>query len=339
MRVSLDATCSLLLYSDRYETGTRCRAETPVVGSIVPTVSADSLNPKVCESSDSFNLALRQAMNSNRRTCLITGATEGVGRATAVELARKGFNVVIAARNAVKAKLLIQDIAAATGNEPDYIQVDLRSLKQVQKLVDVFKRRYPKLDVLINNAGIFSPKRTVTEDGFETTYQVNYLAHFQLTHLLLDELKKSEQGRVINLSSSVYGMGKFDLDNLQSEKQFSTMGSYATSKLLLLMFTIELADRLRKTAITANAVHPGIVRTQMMMQAPGMFKMVALLALPFAISPEKGAATSVYLASSEDLQGASGEYFTQSKVTAVKTRFNTKSDREVLWNASMKSLP
>jgi NAD(P)-dependent dehydrogenase (short-subunit alcohol dehydrogenase family) len=134
-------------------------------------------------------------------------------------------------------------------------------------------------------------------------------------------------------------MGKFDLHNLQSEKRFSTMGTYAASKLAVLLSTIELANRLRDTTITVNAVHPGIVRTQMMMQAPGVFKMVAYLALPFAVSPEKGASTSVHLASSEDLKGASGEYFTQSKVTAVKTKFNTKSDRELLWDASMKALP
>jgi NAD(P)-dependent dehydrogenase (short-subunit alcohol dehydrogenase family) len=182
------------------------------------------------------------------------------------------------------------------------------------------------------------PTRRVTEDGYETTYQVNYLSHFLLTHLLLGELKRSEQGRIINLSSSDYTMGKFDADNLQSGKHFSVMGAYSASKLFMLMFSIELADRLRETQITVNALHPGIVRTQMMLQAPGFFKVISYLALPFSISTRRGADISVYLASSQHTSGISGKYFTNSKITKVNTKFNTAENRELLWNISMNSL-
>ena len=190
--------------------------------------------------------------------CLITGASEGVGKVTALELAKKGFTIVIAARNADKAVALQKGIETLTGNTNcDYIVADLRSLEQVRQLAATFRLRYSTLDVLINNAGVFLPTRTETEDGYETMFQVNYLSPFLLTNLLLHELQRSEQGRIINLSSSVYAMGKFDPDNLQSERHFSVLGTYAATKLFVLMFTEELARRLKGTTVTTNAVHPG----------------------------------------------------------------------------------
>ena len=202
--------------------------------------------------------------------CLITGATDGIGKVTATALARKGYAVVLAGRNEAKAATVTTEIGTSTGNRDiDYLIADLSSLAQLHRLAETFMVRYPRLDVLINNAGIIMPQRVLTEDGYETTFQVNYLAQFYLTQLLLNELEKSPQGRVINLSSSVYRAGKFDPDNLQSERQFSTIGAYAASKLCVLLFTIELAQRLKPTRVTANAVHPGIVRTPMMRGAPG----------------------------------------------------------------------
>jgi retinol dehydrogenase 12 len=270
--------------------------------------------------------------------CLITGATDGIGRATAIGLAAKGFTVVLAARNAAKAEAVVKEIKAVTGRDADIITADLRSLAEVHALAETFNKRYPRLDVLINNAGIFSPARIVTGDGFEATYQINYLSHFYLTHLVLDALKQSNQGRIVNLSSNVYSAGKFDAGNLQSEKRFSTIASYAASKLLMLMFTVELANRLTNTRVTANAVHPGVVNTHMLKSATGLFKLIALLATPFAVAPEKGAATSIYLASSPDVRGISGKYFARSRETNFKTAFNTPQNRELLWKLSLQSV-
>jgi NAD(P)-dependent dehydrogenase (short-subunit alcohol dehydrogenase family) len=271
--------------------------------------------------------------------CLITGATEGIGRATAIELARKGFTVVLAARDAAKAEAVVMEIEATTGRrDADTIIADLRSLAQVRALSDTFHQRYPRLDVLINNAGIFPGERQLTGDGFEASYQVNYLSQFYLTHLMLNALKAARQGRIINLSSSVHSGGKFDPQNLQSEQKFSSFGTYANSKLLVLLFTIELAERLRLTPITANAVHPGVVKTPMMLRAPGIFRAVAYIALPFAVSPRQGAATSVYLASSSDVSAVTGKYFARSRAATIKTAFNTPENRELLWNLSMQSL-
>jgi retinol dehydrogenase 12 len=268
--------------------------------------------------------------------CLITGATDGIGKVTATALARKGYAVVLAARNEAKATTVARDIVASTGNrDVDYLTADLKSLAQLHRLAETFTVRYPRLDVLINNAGIIMPRRALTEDGYETTFQVNYLAQFYLTRLLLNELEKSPQGRVINLSSSVYRVGKFDPDNLQSEQRFSTLGAYAASKLCVLLFTIELAHRLGPTRVTANAVHPGIVRTPMMTGAPGFFRAISYAALPFSLSPNEGAATSVFLASSADGAQVSGQYFTKAKVKKVKTASNTQANRDLLWTLSM----
>jgi retinol dehydrogenase 12 len=272
----------------------------------------------------------------NNPICVITGATEGVGKVTALELAKKGFTVVLAARNANKAEAAIREIETSTGNTScDYIVADLGSLGQVRQLAETFRRRYSSLDVLINNAGVFVPTRTETEDGYETMFQVNYLSPFLLTNLLLDELQKSEQGRIINLSSSAYAKGKFDPDNLQSNKHFSVLGTYAATKLFVVMFTEELARRLKATSVTVNAVHPGIVRTRMMLQAPGALRLVAYLSLPFSISPLGGARTSVYLASSPEVKGISGQYFVKSKPAAVKNKFDTAENRELLWDLSV----
>jgi NAD(P)-dependent dehydrogenase (short-subunit alcohol dehydrogenase family) len=268
--------------------------------------------------------------------CLITGATDGVGKLTAMELASMGFMIVMAARNAAKAETVRREIAAATGNnDVDFIAADLGSLRQTRELANTFKRRFSHLDVLINNAGIFLPTRTVTEDNFETMFQVNYLSHFLLTSLLLDEIRNSGQGRIINLTSNVYAIGKFDVKNLQGERRFSGIGAYAASKLMMLMFTEELAKRQRAAGVTANAVHPGIVRTQMMLGASGLFKVISLLARPFAVSPREGAATSVYLASSSDVAGVSGRYFANCKPQDARSKFDTEENRELLWGISM----
>jgi NAD(P)-dependent dehydrogenase (short-subunit alcohol dehydrogenase family) len=268
--------------------------------------------------------------------CLITGATDGVGKVTATELARNGYAVVLAARDEAKAATVTKEIVTSTGNrDVDYLMADLSSLTQLRRLAETFKERYPRLDVLINNAGIIMPQRVLTEDGYEKTFQVNYLAQFYLTQLLRGELEKSPEGRVINPSSSVYRAGKFDPSNLQSEQRFSTIGAYAASKLCVLLFTIELAQRLKPTRVTSNAVHPGIVRTPMMRGAPGVFRLISYAALPFSRSPDKGAATSVFLARSPDAARISGQYFANAKVQNVKTAYNTPENRELLWTLSM----
>jgi retinol dehydrogenase 12 len=271
--------------------------------------------------------------------CLITGATAGIGKATAQALAAKGFTVALAARSLAKAEETRREIAAASGaKDVDIVIGDLGSLSQVRRMAEAFQQRHPSLDLLINNAGIIAPRRTLSEDGFEASYQVNYLSHFLLTQLLLGALGRSAQGRVINLSSSVYAIGKFDPGNLHGERRFSAIGAYAASKLFVLMSTVELADRLRGSRIMFNAVHPGVVNTHMLKSAQGLFRLIALLATPLAVSPEKGAATSVYVATSPDVAAVSGRYFADSKPREVRSKFNTTKNRALLWDISMDAL-
>jgi NAD(P)-dependent dehydrogenase (short-subunit alcohol dehydrogenase family) len=270
--------------------------------------------------------------------CLITGATDGVGRSTALELARRGFHVVIAARDAAKAEATRREITTAAGTDNvEVILADLASLRQVRRLAKTFGERQRTLDVLVNNAGVFLPHRVETEDGFEASFQINYLSHFLLTQLLLEPLGRSPQGRIINLSSSVHSIGKFEVDNLQSDRRFSVLGTYATSKLLVLMFTEELAKRLAGTGVTVNAVHPGIVRTPMMLRAPGALRVVSWLSLPFSVSPAKGAETTVYLATSPEVEAVSGRYFVRSRQVAPGSTFDTEANRALLWDLSMRA--
>ncbi|MGH3722605.1 MAG: SDR family oxidoreductase [Mycobacterium sp.] len=274
----------------------------------------------------------------DRQIALITGGTDGIGKTTATELARKGFTVVLAARNKEKAASVASEIVSVTGNRNvDHITVDLGSLSQVYQLAQMFTARYGRLDVLINNAGILMPQRVITEDGFERTFQVNYLAPFYLTQLLAEALKDSPQGRLVNLTSSVYRIARFDPNNLQGERRFSTLGSYASSKLMVLLFTLELAERMKSTAMTVNAVHPGVVRTPMMLNAKGLFKVMSLVATPIATSPEQGAATSVFVATAPELAETSGQYFTNSRAKKVTSSANTAENRILLWQLSVEA--
>ena len=276
----------------------------------------------------------------NQQICLITGATDGIGKQTALALAKKGYKIVIVGRNKNKTEAVKKEIEEfAKGSTVDYILADFTSLKQVHQLVETFKSRYTKLDVLINNIGIFAKERKLTEDGYEIMYQVNYLSQFFLSNLLLDNIIKSTNGRIINLSSMVSSSGKFDTENLQSEKKFSVLDTYADTKLLSVMFTTQLAEQVKGAKVTVNNVDPGIVRTQMVYNAPGVLKMFAYITRPFSVSPEKGAATSIYLASSQEVNNISGKYFKNSKAIATKkNKFNTKENRELLWDISMKQL-
>jgi NAD(P)-dependent dehydrogenase (short-subunit alcohol dehydrogenase family) len=270
------------------------------------------------------------------KTVLITGANSGIGKATAMELAAKGFRIVFIARNLQKAQEVKNEIVSSSGNDSvDFIIGDLLSLKEVRKCAELFREKYQKLDVLINNAGVCLPERKVTEDGFEHMFQINHLSHFLLTHLLMDLIKKSSEPRIINVSSAGYKMGKFDSENLQSEKKFGSFTTYCDTKLQNILFTFELAEKLKGTGITVNALHPGVVRTNFAGEFRGFFGIVNRIFKPFLISPQKGAETSVYLASSEEVKNTTGKYFEKCKSVVPKNQFITPENQKLLWDKSM----
>ena len=246
------------------------------------------------------------------RVFLVTGANSGIGKATALGLARLGGTVVMACRSATRGEAARQDIVRDSGNSKVYLEiVDLASEESTRSFAEEFKRKYPRLDVLINNAGVYTPRREVTPDGLERTFEVNYLSGFLLTHLLLDLLIKSTPSRIVNVSSSAHSGGTIHFDDLQGERRYGGFGAYGQSKLAQVLFTRELAQRLEGTGVAVNACHPGVIRTNLGM---GGTSAVVRFVRMFFKTPEKGAETPIYLAVSPDVERVTGQYFANKHV-------------------------
>jgi len=250
--------------------------------------------------------------NIEDRVLLVTGANSGIGKATALGLARLGGTVVMACRSATRGEAARQDIVRDSGNSRVYLEiVDLASEESTRSFAEEFKKQYPRLDVLINNAGVYTPRREVTPDGLERTFEVNYLSGFLLTHLLLDLLIKSTPSRIINVSSSAHSGGTIHFDDLQGEQRYGGFGAYGQSKLAQVLFTRELAQRLEGTGVTVNACHPGVIRTNLGM---GGTSAVVRFVRMFFKTPEKGAETPIYLAVSPEVERVTGQYFANKHV-------------------------
>jgi retinol dehydrogenase-12 len=270
---------------------------------------------------------------------LVTGATSGIGEVTARELARQGAHVVILARNKQKAERTQHAIVEATGNQRvDIVLADLSALQQVREVAAQLHAKYPRLDVLVNNAGLmFGAERQLSADGYEMTLATNHLGPFLLTSLLLDLLQKSPAARIINVASMAYRFSKPTLDDLQSEQSYSAVWEYGNTKLWNIMFTQELAKRLREHGIhnvTANSLHPGTVATGYGQQTGGIISAVIALGRPFMSSPEKGAETSLFLATDPSVATTSGGFFSKKKPEPVKSSFNTPANNQKLWELS-----
>ncbi|NVM53815.1 MAG: SDR family oxidoreductase [Candidatus Helarchaeota archaeon] len=266
--------------------------------------------------------------------CIITGANSGIGKATALGLAKMGAHIVMVCRSEERGLVAQEDIKTQSGNQSiDLLLADLSSQQEIRDLVTEFKQKYSQLHVLINNAGIILPKRTFTVDGIETVFAVNHLAPFLLTNLLLDVLKASAPARIITVSSRTHS-GKIDFDNLQMEKRFSLFKSYGQSKLGNILFTYELARRLDGTGVTANCLHPGGVRTNFGKDLTGIFRIGMIVAGRFLKSPKKGARTSIYLASSPDVEGVTGKYFMAKKEVKSSKISYDESVAKRLWDIS-----
>jgi NAD(P)-dependent dehydrogenase (short-subunit alcohol dehydrogenase family) len=256
------------------------------------------------------------------KICIVTGSNSGIGKETAVELAKKRATVVMVVRNKERGDKAQKEIVKRSGNNSvDLMICDLSSMKSIRQFAEEFKRKYKRLDVLVNNAGAVFNKREVTPEGFERTFAVNYLGPFLLTRELLDMLKSSAPSRIINVSSGLAKDGKVDLDDLQSEnitgkKSFSHARSpfYANTKLMLILYTYELARRLQGSGVTANVLLPGFTATNLgrnsgNLRSSIMFKMVR----PMQQSAKKGAETSIYLSSSDEVKGITGKCFEKMK--------------------------
>ncbi len=273
----------------------------------------------------------------NDKLILVTGSNTGSGFATALELARSGATVIASARDAEKGRRAVEEMRRRTGNEKIELLVgDLGSMAGVHRLADDFLDRWDRLDVLINNAGLILSRRSETEDGFETTFAVNHLAPFLLTHRLLGRLKDSSPSRIVNVASRAHVRARLDFDDLHNRRLYRSMDVYSQSKLANILFTRELARRLEGTGVTANCLHPGVVRSDFGASGDmgGFLRLGWLLVQPFFLSPEKGARTSIYLAQSPDVADVSGEYFDNCRPSKSSSRSRNLGDAERLWTVS-----
>jgi len=268
----------------------------------------------------------------NGKTCLVTGANSGIGKVTALELARRGAHVVMVCRDRARGEAALAEIKRSSGNERvELMLCDLSSQADIRRFADEFKATHNRLDVLINNAGLYLRKRETTVAGIEMTFAVNHLAYFLLTNLLLDRLKRSAPARIVNVSSDAHKHGHINFDDLQGEKSYSGVKAYCHSKLANVLFTRELARRLAGTRVTVNCLHPGAVATSIFRALPKPIEGIIKL---LTISPEKGAQTSVYLASSPDVEGVSGKYFVRSAEARASAEAQDDEVAARLWAES-----
>ncbi|KAK1791282.1 hypothetical protein P4O66_013300 [Electrophorus voltai] len=274
------------------------------------------------------------------KTIIVTGANSGIGKATAVELLRRQGRVIMACRSRDRAEKAAQEIRQQAGPEQGELLIkllDLASLKSVRSFCEEIIKEEPRIDVLINNAGIYQCPYTKTEDGFEMQFAVNHLGHFLLTNLLLDLLKRSAPSRIIVVSSKLYKCGEINFDDLSSDRCYDKAFAYGRSKLANMLFTLELGRRLENTGVTVNALTPGIVRTDLgrHVYVPLLVRpLLSLVSWAFFKTPEDGARTSVYLACSPDVEGVQGKCFADCQEEALLPKATDKEVAKKLWDIS-----
>jgi retinol dehydrogenase 14 len=270
------------------------------------------------------------------KVVLITGGTSGIGKATANALAAMGARVVAIGRDEERGERAVEEIRRGTGGEVSLMLADLAVQADIRRLAEEFRERHDGLDVLINNAGLVQSKRIETPDGIETQLAINHLASFLLTNLLLDLLKASAPSRIVTVSSDAHRWAKLDLDDLQSRKRYRGMQVYGTTKLANILFTRELAERLEDTSVTANAMHPGGVNTNFGNNQRGPMSLLFRAFKPFMRTPEQGADTLIYLASSPEVEGMTGKYVADRKMKVASDAAYDETLQKKLWEASEK---
>ncbi|MCL4355954.1 MAG: SDR family oxidoreductase [Thaumarchaeota archaeon] len=269
------------------------------------------------------------------KVCMVTGASSGIGRATAEKLALLGATVILVCRDRAKGEKTVTHIRQKGAIGPmELLLADFSSLQSVRELARAYLKSHGTLHVLVNNAGMAKLTRSVTMDGFETTLQVDYLSQFLLTNLLLGVLKKSAPSRIVFVSSVAHYDGRIDLDDLQMAEGYSVMKAYSRAKLAQVLFSCELAERLKGTGVTANCLHPGAVATNIWGRPLGRLSFLAKVTRLFLISPEEGAESPVLLASSPDLEGVTGKYFDRKREKRPAAASYDRALARRLWDTS-----
>ena len=270
---------------------------------------------------------------------LITGATSGIGKATASELAKLGFDLILTARNEIKGKSLSDSLSKKYKIKSEFIKCDISSLNDVKTLAEKVKSKYNRLDVLVNNAGSRFPDYQKSVDGIELTFATNHLGHFLLTHLLMDLLRKSSSARIVNVSSSAHAVKEIDVDDLTSPKNYNRSLVYGRSKLANILFTYQLSQKLNGQNITVNALHPGGVASNFA-KNEGLVRWIKHISYYLLkrnlLTPKQGAETVVYLASAREVEGITGKYFYKKKEKKSSDESYNIEKAKQLWELSEK---
>jgi NAD(P)-dependent dehydrogenase (short-subunit alcohol dehydrogenase family) len=271
------------------------------------------------------------------KVVVVTGATSGIGEVAADRLAQKGARIVFVARDRERGEAARKHFRAIAGQSDHTVHyADLTRLAEQKRVAKEIADSEPQIDVLINNAGAMFGSRQFTEDGLEKTFALNHMSYFTVTNILLDRLKATPGARIVSTASGAHVGNKLNFDDLQSEKSYSPFAVYGRSKLMNILFTRELARRLAGTGVTANCLHPGFVGTRFGDESGGLMSWVIKLGKNFALTPEQGAETIIYLASSDDVAGKSGGYYDKKKLTAPSRAAQSDADAKRLWDVSAK---
>ena len=266
---------------------------------------------------------------------MVTGANSGIGKETALQLAERGARVVMVCRNRERGEPALEEIKAQSGNDAvELMTADFESQRQIRDLADAYKRAHNRLDVLVNNAGLYLSERHETEDGIEATWAVNHLAPFLLTHLLLDVIKASAPARIVTVASDAHRAGTLDFDDLEMKKKYRWIAAYAQSKLANVVFTYELARRLEGSGVTATCMHPGTVATGIWNRNKNVLNAVLRLFKPVYMNPKKSAAAVVRLAVAPDVEGVTGKYFDRMNQANSSADSHDKEIAARLWQVS-----
>jgi NAD(P)-dependent dehydrogenase (short-subunit alcohol dehydrogenase family) len=277
-------------------------------------------------------------MSWKTKTIVITGATSGIGRATALGLAKLGSRLVLVGRDAARAEETLAAIGKVTGrSDVELVRGDFARQAEIRRVADELLARTEKIDVLVNNAGVTMLKRTLTPDGLEATFAINHLGYYLLTGLLLPRLRAAAPGaRIVNVASDAHRWGPLDFDDLQNERSYQAMRVYAQSKTANILFTRELARRLEGSGVSANALHPGAIATRLGRDGSALSEALSRLVGLFMKSPEQGARTSIHLASAPALEGVSGRYFADEREKEPRPHARDDAAARQLWEISEK---
>jgi len=268
------------------------------------------------------------------RVCVITGASRGIGKASAEALASLGASLTLVCRQQADGDKVAGEISRRPAAVPDVVAADLSSQTEIRRAAAQIRERHPVVHVLINNAGVFTRRRELTVDGLERQFAVNHLAYFLFTNLLLDCLRAGAPSRIINVSSGAHSGSQLDFADLQGERSYDGNRAYSHSKLANILFTYELARCLRGTGVTANCLHPGVIATRLLANYMGVRAAGSALARTFGAKPEKGAETIVYLASSQEVEGVTGKYFVNQSPVTSSRESNDEAAARRLWDVS-----